>query len=208
VFFLFDSRELFVQHGVWFSNGSLARRSGYTVGDSAEFLQSIPFDAVYHDWSYPAEQRDEIVFRRHAEVLVRDRLGLDCLREIVCRSGAERITLLSLLGARSSEWSDRIRVERPDETLYYKRGAYVIGITLIGTTLTIRVNPWPGQYSCRLKLWEIPGGRVLLEQERAVLFSREQLSVRVPELVERMGVELHIGDALAYRGAVTVRNFL
>jgi len=208
VFFLFDARELFVRRGVGFSDGSLARRSGYRTGGSAEFLQSIPFDAVYHDWSIPPEQRNEIVFRRHAEVLVRDRLELDCLREIVCRSGAERVTLLSLLGSGVGDWSDRIRVERPDEVLFFKRGLYVMGLTLIGRTLTIRINPWPGQFTYRMKLWDGQSGRLLRDEERPVVFSNKQWTVDVREPVELLGVELHIDDALAFRGAVTMRNFL
>ena len=46
------------------------------------------------------------------------------------------------------------------------------------------------------------------DEERPVVFSNKQWTVDVREPVELLGVELHIDDALAFRGAVTMRNFL
>ena len=69
------------------------------------FLKLIPFDLVYHDtWFYPSD-RDQVIYHRNAEVLVPQRMGLENLRYIGCRSNAEYKTLLHLLppGTRS-DW--------------------------------------------------------------------------------------------------------
>lgn len=97
VFFLF-SNELLCKQGVRFSRGRL--NPGEPTGQSAEFLESIPFKDVYHDSGVGplgAHRRSVILHARHAEVLVKDELSLDNLRMVVCRSEPERETLLNLL---------------------------------------------------------------------------------------------------------------
>ena len=58
----------------------------------------------------PDEMKEELKFRRHAEVLAEDELDLEGLREIVCRTGPERDTLLDLLGPEAERWDEMIPI--------------------------------------------------------------------------------------------------
>lgn len=171
VFFVFDARCLLPIKGVEFSNGNIAR-GYYEIGDSIEFLQSVPFESVYHTGVIPAEQRSQVTFHRCAEVLARDSLGLECLQEIVCRSGPERQTLLSLLGSDRGRWESQIRLEKPNEGLFNKRGAYVTDVTLKDRDLTIRTSAWLGDFTFDLQVVRMPGGEAVRRERQCDVASR------------------------------------
>lgn len=108
----FLSEDILTQPGVEFSDGNM--QSPQTVtGSTDEEFQALPFNLIFHEGSYDHHSGvgPEIVRRRCAEVLVPSPLLLQGnLHSIVCRSPAERATLLHLLGDLADEWSDRIRV--------------------------------------------------------------------------------------------------
>ena len=87
VFFLFDAREILTRKTTRFSTGNLSQRP--PVGDDAAFFESIPFEKVYHDSWMREEEKSEIKFHRHAEIIVPQELDLVGLRRIWCRSEAE-----------------------------------------------------------------------------------------------------------------------
>lgn len=127
VYLLFSS-SLLEEEGVAFSDGRLTRSA--RVGDSAEFLKSLNFDHIYHDSSVgrpgSSTVRSEILNARNSEVLVRDQLGLEHLRHIVCRSGPERETLSTLLEAATYErWKSKLQVDGGLRRLFYKRATFV-----------------------------------------------------------------------------------
>ena len=71
VYLMFDAFSVLSRSDSRFSDGNLA--SPYTkVYRDVSFLEQVPFELVYH-----------------AEVLVPERMELDCVRFIVCRSDAE-----------------------------------------------------------------------------------------------------------------------
>ncbi len=110
VFFLFDSYKVLSMRETRFSNGNLA--AGADFGDDATFLKQIPFEKVFHDGPLQNEQKKEIIYRRHAEVVVPNQLRLDNLKWIVCRSEAESQTLKHLLSpSLKRKWIDRIVVD-------------------------------------------------------------------------------------------------
>ena len=93
VFFLFDSGDLLTRKSTQFSDGSLAGYNPGRIGDTGKFFESLPFQQIYHNTWFKEEEKQEIVARRHAEVIVPDELDLDSLRFIWCRSEAEKETL-------------------------------------------------------------------------------------------------------------------
>lgn len=98
VFLLFDSYEILARNDSRFSNGNLGRSGEVVVDGSIEFLKSLPFEKIYHDGTIPDTQdKREITFHRNAEVLIPDELDLSALRFIVCRSEAEKETLINML---------------------------------------------------------------------------------------------------------------
>ena len=70
IYFCFDALNVLSRDDCEFSDGNMGSlRAQHS--DSENFFAIIPFQLVYHSGSiYPEENKDEIIFRRHAEVLV------------------------------------------------------------------------------------------------------------------------------------------
>ena len=100
IVFVFDSIPLLVSTGTIFTNGNAAT-GGVKRGSTAAFLKSVPFEKVYHDGPIPEADKRDIVFRRCAEVLLKNELTLDHLKHVFCRSQAEYDTLMDLLSDES-----------------------------------------------------------------------------------------------------------
>ena len=108
IYFLFDSKGLLSRKNVYFSKGSLASFGTTPFSDAKQFKE-IPFQLVYHDSWFPPELRSEIIYRRHAEVIIKDCLNLDFLKYVLCRSEAEYKTLLYLLSSGAKKnWGSKI----------------------------------------------------------------------------------------------------
>ena len=127
VYLLFDV-SLLAEEGVRFTRGRL--REGTPIGGSADFLKSIAFADVYHDGGVgrlgESHRRSEILNARHSEVVVKDELALDTLTHIVCRSAAERETLLNLLSDDAwDRWLRKIHVDEGHRRMFEKRGTFV-----------------------------------------------------------------------------------
>ena len=136
VYLLFSVRLL--EHvGVEFTRGRLAIDT--PTDGSYRFLASIDFADVYHDGPVSGHRRSEILNARHAEVIVPGVLGLGHLRHIVCRSSAERDTLLHLLADEArAQWGPRIIVDQGRRRLFYKRGTFLQDVTLARDTVTLQ----------------------------------------------------------------------
>ena len=107
VVIVFSAEDILTRKDTFFSNGNLA--SNATTGGDAAFLKSIPFQKVYHNIYFEGSEKSEIIFHRHAEVIVPDELELSPLRFVGCRTQAEYETLLHLLTPNSKKkWSSII----------------------------------------------------------------------------------------------------
>ena len=131
VYLLFDV-SLLGEAGVRFTKGRLAE--GTEIGDSAEFLKSMAFADVYHDAGVGrlggSSRRSEILNARHSEV-VENELPLNKLTHIICRSAAERETLLSLLSDDVRDrWLKSIHVDEGRRRMFEKRATFVRQVEL------------------------------------------------------------------------------
>ena len=140
IYFCFDALTTLSQHTTQFSNGNMGTRR-VQHSDSRDFFFRIPFEQVFHNRWFPPEERDEIIFRRNAEVLVPDKLPLEpTLKFIACRSIAERQTLLHLLPiGLASRWLSKIRLGDPG--LFERKWTYVEEIVTIDDQVIFRFNP-------------------------------------------------------------------
>ena len=68
IFFLFDAKDILTRKTTRFSKGNLSQNP--PVGEDAAFFESIPFEKVYHDSWMKEEEKTEIKFHRHAEIIV------------------------------------------------------------------------------------------------------------------------------------------
>lgn len=124
VFFLFDAYEVMSRDNAQYSDGSMA--SPYAkYGPEERDFQRIPFKKVFHDGRYNTSVEGDIKFHRHTELLIPEMLPLkENLKLIVCRSYAERQSLLYLLPRSLQEqWHNLIRTG--DSSMYERQWAYV-----------------------------------------------------------------------------------
>jgi hypothetical protein len=76
VYFCFDALTVLALDRTEFSDGNMgSARASHSA--ERDFFLSIPFHLVFHNRWFTPDERDEIVFRRNAEVLVPGSLPLD-----------------------------------------------------------------------------------------------------------------------------------
>ena len=160
VYFILDAATVLSLADSLFSDGNLG--STYANVDGyVSFLRQIPFNMVYHDSRFDPPECSQVVHHRNVEVLVPQRLGLESLRFVGCRSPAEYETLLHLLspGTRSL-WVDKIGV-RPDLRLFNREWTFVERAEMSDERLTLRFNDskTPGPFNARVELTDPATGQ-------------------------------------------------
>lgn len=97
IVFMLDAEKILSMKETKFSNGNLGA-SGVEVSDDFDDFKNLPFKKIYHSSSFSPVERANILFHRHAEVIVEKSLPLEnILKQICCRSNPEKRTLLYLL---------------------------------------------------------------------------------------------------------------
>lgn len=128
---IFDAATVLSLPGVRFSEGSLATHSDLPLikrtSAGLEQFRALPFDKIYHSEAIPADSgKRKIIYHRHAEVIVPERLVLSqVLRSVRCRSDAELRTLRYMLGF--STWLNyrsRIRTNS-DASIFHAHRLFV-----------------------------------------------------------------------------------
>ena len=211
VFLLFDSKGMMTREDALFTDSGM-NRVGYRSGADLAFLETIRFEDVYHDtWFHPQELRSlEIKRRRHAEIAFPGSVDLEDLREIVCRTGPERDTLLGLVRNHDHDWSPLIRLERPGERLTYKKWLYVEDMQFGDDTVEVRMHlpesPNRSPYIAFVQVWA-PGSKepvISMIKEKPRFEVRNV--IRLPDVYQRVRVRIEIDGALAYDGVVSQRT--
>ena len=142
VYFLFDSKSVLSRADSQFTDGNLA--SGPMVFSDAADLEQIPFRSVYHDSSIPNDLKSQIIFHRHAEVIVPKQMDIGALRYIVCRSQAEYETLLYLLPQSViRRWEGSILKDNKTR-LFFKRWTYLQSAELHSSYVVLDFNKTQG----------------------------------------------------------------
>jgi hypothetical protein len=204
VYFCFDALMTLAADDTLFSDGNLATARVSYSGER-DFFLNIPFAQVFHEGAIrQADDKAEIIFRRHAEVLVPNRLPLKPgLKYVMCRSAAERQTLLQLVPAQSRQrWIPLVRVA--EQGLFYRQWTHVEQVVTVNDAVIIRFNPdsrTPGPFEVSFSYRERGQGPVRSWHGRKDDL-RSDLKIQVPGATEGI-VTLHLDDALAFAGMVT-----
>jgi hypothetical protein len=142
VYFCFDALTILAMDETEFSNGNIGSPRAVHSRER-DFFLNIPFQSVFHEGWFSPEERDEIIYRRNAEVLVPYQLPLEpALKFIACRSVAERQTLLHLLPVGlASRWASRIRLGEPG--LFFRKWTYLEEVVTVDDRVIFRFNPNP-----------------------------------------------------------------
>lgn len=208
VFFLFDAFTIFSRDDSLFSEGNIGR-SQVSISATKDFFQKIPFEHVFHDGYFSAEMRDEIVFRRNAEILIPNSLSLESVpNSIVCRSSAERQTLLHLLSPKSRlKWNKKIQIDT-SQGLFERKWSFVEEViaTDVDHTLRFRFNPnSQATEPFDIKLDYTENGIANTKTWKAKKSLKQSLSISIPGA--KIGVaKLQLDDSLAFQGIVRFNN--
>lgn len=212
---LFDARHVLGMVGTRFSDGNLATQSRRraNTGEDVDFLRRMPFRQIYHEGRFAPEDRDEIVFRRHAEVIVPGELPLDGLRYVVVRSAAERETVESLLQLDKQvpevarRWIvDRLRLNRKPAVFHYE-WTYVERVTALGEFLRVEFNAstaTPGPFTAVFTWEDQASGATWVRTVNDFLARKPlQLAIPVPLRQVPFWFTVRLDDSLAYVGRFT-----
>ena len=201
VYLMFSASEVLTEEGVRFSRGRL--RDTSDTGDDADFLRSIPFRDVYHDGPMPAGRMDAIKDARHAEILVPDLLELDKLNFVVCRSVAEKQTLLALLDSAVRErWQEMITLPGA-QSMYFKRWNYVesvdydSGHALFNFHRAVDIGE-RAPFALKIRLYGDDGwvGRY----DRTDYESPRSLRIRFRQPCTKYAIKMNLDGELVYQG--------
>lgn len=208
VVLVFDSIPILTADNSLFTNGNAAAW-GVKRGGTIEFLNSIPFEKVYHEGWVKADQKAEIVFHRCAEVLVPTELDLLNLKHVFCRSQAEYETLVNILAEPTRKiFEKKIGISA---RLHYKHWTFLEAVDLTQAQITFRFAPslTPGPFHAYMEITNAAGQVIGRWEDRAwqaigaKAFSLEQLGN-----LSSYRVTLKLDGFLAYAGVFTDKEAL
>lgn len=125
VFLAFRSYEILNLEDCYFSDGSLATHD-FHLYKGFERYKTLDFKSIYHDESLNNENKGYILQKRQSEIAIQNRLSLDFLDLIWCRSNAEYVTLINLLHDRgiSEKYRNKISVKQASN-LFFMHHTYI-----------------------------------------------------------------------------------
>ncbi|MEQ8674637.1 MAG: DarT ssDNA thymidine ADP-ribosyltransferase family protein [Aggregatilineales bacterium] len=203
VYLLFDIEPILCDASSAFSTGNLASPRTFVYTAASDF-KKLPFDLIYHDGAFSPTERDTIILHRQAEVIIPQRIGLENLRYIWCRSEAERETLRSLLpNPIWHEWQNSIYFNA-EHNLFFRYWAYVTKVTLSRTKIVFNFN-LPSNVS-DIEPFDIVAQVTDLNSEKMYSFQRETGTVHntvylnIEDMTDtsHYSVKLFIDNHLAY----------
>ncbi len=138
IFFLFDSKAILTRSDSLFSEGNLATLGIKGLRSTASELALLDFKKIYHDSPH---NDNNITFHKNAEVVVSRELDLTALKFIVCRSPAERESLLNLLPTSVlNKWSSKILIDTK-ANFFFRKWTFVQTVDLTAKNAVIDFSP-------------------------------------------------------------------
>ena len=201
VFLLFDAVKVLTLADCQFSEGSLRYygKEDSKLYSTARELSALPWKEIYHN-TWHSRGKRLIVFHKNAEAIVPRRLSLDSLRYIVCRTQAEKETLLALLPPRESAEYQSMITATQRASLFYRRHTFVRIARLFEDRIVIEFSPdtrSPGPFHISI---EVRAGRRPLKRLRDGFMANSRLALELPRKCPCYRVEVRLDDHLAYAG--------
>lgn len=210
VMFALDARSILTMPTTRFSDINM-QRDNARDGDSDAFFATIDFTKVYHEGGFGGDA--SIAYHRAAETLCQSPLPLtDHLKWIVCRSEAERETLIHLAGQAGRALRPKI-VTSDDGKVFEKRFAFVERVYGSPEGVTFQLNPRHDWAPLKVRVEVHNGGAELILDEtynqlpaRASNGGPWLAKVALQDGIHR--VQIHIDDHLAYQNLIFVGEAL
>lgn len=209
VMFLFSARSVLTMEDTHFSSGNM-QSHGTVFDKSEEFFDQIDFGSVFHDSAFLPEEKAKIINARCTEVLVKSPLDLRVhLKGILCRSQAEKQTLLHLGGKAAREIRDKIRVYS-EVGIFENRYTFVKAVELTPVGLKIELNPRLDgrEIEVTLTVKNIENGKVWYRRDKPHLTKGDKNLVRDQEVEDgTYSVKIWLEGKLAFDALITVDSF-
>ncbi|NLD73267.1 MAG: DUF4433 domain-containing protein [Chloroflexi bacterium] len=198
VFLLFDAADVLTRSGTMFSDGGLNTTDPIFYSTAAE-LAAMPWRLIYHVGSFDSARDRSILHHRQAEVVIPHELDLEALKLIVCRSEAEKDTLLHLMGPNLSRQYHKRVVATGRLSLHERTHTFVDKAVLSSDAAVFRFSPdtkSPGPFDAR---FIIEGQNTVHETSHRILANR---SLRVTfQPLSSYSITLLLDGHLAYAGS-------
>ncbi len=196
VFFLFDSKEILTRDDCQFSEGNLAAVGVQGLRSTAEELAAFDFRKIYHD----SPHHDKTInFHKNAEVVVLNELDLSALKFIVCRSPAEKESLLNLLPTDIfNRWSSKIVIDTK-VNFFFRKWTFLQMVELTSKYAAFNFSPdtiEPGPF--HLKITRRSNEENSFESED--FYAHERFAIGFVEEHLVYGIELELDGNLVYSG--------
>lgn len=142
IFFCLDASGILKYEGTKFAERGISGKRN-NIKEGIDEFEKLNFDKIYHEGWIEQERRD-IVEYRHSEVIRENGFPIEpFLRGILCRTQAERETLLFLLKQYSARlyntYRDKI-LYKPTLKCFYYNGIFLKSVLLENDTLNIYFN--------------------------------------------------------------------
>jgi hypothetical protein len=209
VYLLFDALTVLADPSTCWCDGTLAGHSHVPLmSQDVDDLRLFPFHLIYHDSAIrDGGGRSEIIRWRHAEVVAPTRLTLDGLRYVVCRSEAERETLLSLLTASKAASVEQKLLVDSRLDLFFRRWVYVVRVEKGSSSFQAEWSAAEvaGPFHVRVE-FTIPGERTvwLWEADEYTCTGKVEMELGNVPHHGIYKITITLDDTVAYRGTFRV----
>ncbi|MBD3168339.1 MAG: DUF4433 domain-containing protein [candidate division Zixibacteria bacterium] len=197
IYFLFDSKEILTYSNCLFSDGSLARDGQADIGSDYNFLENLPFEEIYHNMWLRDEEKREIIFRRHAEILIEESMPIDSLKHIVCRTRAEKETLLNLL---NRQFESELR---NSNNLFFGEWTFIQDVDLFDDSIKMKFNPdtnSAGPFNIRYDFLNLETGKDSIIQKDNYFVPKDAINLTLSRKISNYEIRIYIDDHIAYYG--------
>ncbi|WP_420629292.1 DarT ssDNA thymidine ADP-ribosyltransferase family protein [Candidatus Leptofilum sp.] len=201
-FSLFDSEYILTLDGCQFSDGGLGSPRARYLSNASD-LKNLPWKKIYHTGRFDPSKED-ITFRRSAEVLVPNSLELNALRYIYCRSQAEKETLLQLLEPNNRRKYRNKVAATSRSTLFFRKHTFIQTGRLSAQSATFDFSPEtssPGPFNLKIEVqtetqngaYEINNFMVKPNQNFSISFRR-----KIPKYTIRVKLDNYLAFANSF----------
>jgi|GEM_PF-3085098 len=143
VFFLLSVEKTMQLDGVKFAERGISGNR-HDIKVSEEEFSKLNFSKIYHDGAYDSNVHWDIREYRQSEVLCEGGFPIQStIRGIMCRSNAERETLLYLLkkySLRVYASYKKLIMYNPKARMFYGNGIFIKEVSIVNDTLSLELN--------------------------------------------------------------------
>lgn len=211
VFLLFDIKDTLSRRESRFSDGNLGS-SQSTIFSQPKDLWNLPWRQIYHnssiDWAIQEAKKREIIRRRCAEIIIPEKIDLNGLKFIYCRSEAEKETLLHLLQKYPQllhKYQKRITSSGKYD-LFFRRHTFVEKVSLLDEEIHITFSletESPGPFTVKLVVFD---NKKKMPQtiEQIIEDVRLGINAHIPVFLQsKYTVQVVLDDYLAYENSLS-----